>query len=152
MAGPAGRADHRADIYSLGVTFYEMLTGDLPVADYKPPSGYSAVDRRVDRVVARSLKSSPDKRYQRASHVKQDVERISARPRRRWGAFVAGRGRRTAVVAAAVVAVCLLVVRPLLTRTGKTTPAATAEPAATPPAARTGTGAGRGPTSRRSRS
>ncbi len=69
--------DHRADIYALGVVFYEMLTGELPVGRFPRPSKRVGIDVRLDRVVLRTLEKQPSLRYQRARDLKTEVEALS---------------------------------------------------------------------------
>ena len=72
--------DHRADIYSLGVVFYQMLTGELPLGRFGPPSSRVQVDVRLDDIVLRALEKQPELRYQQASVLKTEVESVAIDP------------------------------------------------------------------------
>lgn len=76
VAAP-GEVDHRADIYALGVVFYQMLTGELPGKNITPPSQKVRIDVRLDEVVLRALEKKTELRYQQASVLKTQVETIA---------------------------------------------------------------------------
>ena len=73
--------DHRADLYAVGVMFYQMLTGALPRGNFRPPSGrVESLDPRLDDVVAKAMESDPEDRYADASAFRAAIDAILAEP------------------------------------------------------------------------
>jgi len=103
----AGRAvDQRADLYSVGVLFYELLTGDVPRGSWKPPSTLKKLNPQVDEVVRRSLEPRPEDRYASATELRVAVEAVGIRRKSRRGKVV------LALVATAVLVGALVLGRP----------------------------------------
>jgi len=83
--------DHRTDLFSAGILFYQLLTGQKPfdgtgwalakkIIQDDPvwPSTILEVPPTFDRVVAKALAKEPDQRYQTARKFAEDLKRLAA--------------------------------------------------------------------------
>lgn len=110
-----GRVDNRADLYSLGVVMYQMLTGkppydgETPVAvaiqhingNLLPPCQLnSSIPKGLEQIILKSMEVELDKRYDSATDMLRDMEEFRKNPAIIFGAAaqpeVAAPVRRTA--------------------------------------------------------
>jgi hypothetical protein len=76
--------DARGDIFAFGVMITELATGRLPSAGAGPgsatrtPAAGSGLPRRLEAILEKCLRSNPDERYQSASELLADLERLAS--------------------------------------------------------------------------
>jgi len=84
--------DHRTDIYSTGVVFYEIFSGTLPfegdsalgvvlkhIQEEAPPieTKNPEIDPKIARIVMKSIEKDPDKRYQSMTELSRDLSEVT---------------------------------------------------------------------------
>ena len=69
------RSDHRADIFSIGTVFYEMLTGKTTEGRSTRASRVKGVPKAIDAVVDRALELDPADRFQSVRSLRHAIQR-----------------------------------------------------------------------------
>ena len=89
----AGAPDARSDLYSLGITFYEMVTGQCPIrgnSEYEIMAAHLAIEPppptdlnpflppAVAAIITKSIQKRPDDRFQTAADFRASLEALMA--------------------------------------------------------------------------
>ncbi|MDB6079452.1 MAG: serine/threonine protein kinase, partial [Akkermansiaceae bacterium] len=78
QAARSKKADHRVDLYALGVVLYEMLTGERPGREIEGAAQRVHIDVRIDEIVLRALAVKPELRFQSAGEMATLVKTVAA--------------------------------------------------------------------------
>lgn len=91
---PEVKLDGRADLYSVGVMLYQMLTGQIPRGRFEGPSiRVPGLDPRIDAIIDRAMQTDRERRYPTAGEMRADLKNVLASrptgssrdtPRQRW--------------------------------------------------------------------
>jgi serine/threonine protein kinase len=73
--------DHRADIFAMGVVFYEMLTRTVPKKGRQPASTLCDCDPAWDEVIVKSTRVLTKDRYQQVKEIRQALSLLANRRR-----------------------------------------------------------------------